>query len=91
MTVLTAFFAIYRDYNLFTLLLFEFIFIEVFILLSIINKIPKHKLNIHTRKQVFKEIFIIYESPKEYLMILDNNDNKTMICKSTIEHIEKSI
>ncbi len=90
MTIFTAFIGIYREYNLFTILLFEFILVEIFFLVSIINKIPKYTVTIHTKtNQIYNSVFILYDSPKEYLMFLDENDKKTMICKSSINFIEK--
>lgn len=90
LTILTAFFGIYRGYNLFTILIFEFILVEIFFLFSLINKIPKYFVNIHLKtNKIFSKVFIIYESPKEYLIILDENDKKTEIYKNSINFISK--
>lgn len=85
------FFGVFYNYNLFTILIIEFLLIDTYFLMSLINKMPKFLMTIKTKNNYFfNQVFVIYDSPKKYIMILDGNNKKTNLCKDSIDWMEVS-
>jgi hypothetical protein len=88
-TFLTAILCILENFNLFTLLIFEFILLEIYVLISLFNKIPKETSIIQLTNNVLNNVFILYDSPRNFLLILNDENKRMKICKNQIIKILK--